>query len=146
MPFIPLLHIPPVVQLSSGFVGADTFNFSYAGSLLAANTFGGEVAALLALLAAVRWLAHGPAPGPKCIGGDSGSQDAWAAQQRALSRWCAYRLWLLVASAGCCVVHRRHLMVWAVFAPKLAFEASFWGVVGTTALLLSTAAAIGGEQ
>ena len=28
----------------------------------------------------------------------------------------------LSLSLGCCCLHRRHLMVWAVFAPKFAFE------------------------
>ena len=38
------------LQLSSGFVGADSFHFAWAGSLLAINTFGGEVCVLLTLL------------------------------------------------------------------------------------------------
>ena len=40
-----------LLQLSSGFVGADSFHFSYAGTLLAYNTFGGEILGLLVLLA-----------------------------------------------------------------------------------------------
>ena len=41
------------------------------------------------------------------------------------------------------VCQRRHLMVWAIFAPKLAFEVAF--CVTTTAVVCATLAAVGGR-
>jgi hypothetical protein len=45
--------------------------------------------------------------------------------------------WAVAAvTCGFVVSHRRHLMVWAIFAPKLVFEATISGVV-TLVLLAS---------
>ena len=40
----------------------------------------------------------------------------------------AYRCLCVACSCVCALVLRRHLMVWDVFAPKLAFEGSIWMV------------------
>lgn len=95
------------LQLSAGFTGNDTFSFYPAGCLLALNTFGWD---LLALLLVVAW---------------TRTQRA-ASQATALRPLLAYRLLLLLGACGCCALHRRHLMVWAIFAPKLVFEAAFF--------------------
>lgn len=34
--------------------------------------------------------------------------------------WCTYRVCVLTMSCMCAFLHRRHLMVWAVFAPKVS--------------------------
>lgn len=44
-----------------------------------------------------------------------------------------YLLWLVIAAlcaAICAAVHRRHLMVWAIFAPKFCFEAVSRNIIG----------------
>jgi hypothetical protein len=37
-----------------------------------------------------------------------------------LSVWCTYKLYVLTLSCFGALLHRRHLMVWAVFAPKVS--------------------------
>ena len=49
----------PCLALLLGFIGADTFQFVYAGSLLALNTFGGEICMMVTVLAVVRGLRLG---------------------------------------------------------------------------------------
>jgi hypothetical protein len=38
--------------------------------------------------------------------------------------WCTYRVSVLTMSCMCAFLHRRHLMVWAVFAPKVSTSLS----------------------
>lgn len=96
------------LQLAAGFTGNDTFSFYPAGFLLALNTMGWDI---LSLLLAVGWTrAH---------------RSALQAVT-ALRPLLAYRLLLLLGACGCCALHRRHLMVWSIFAPKLVFEAAFF--------------------
>jgi hypothetical protein len=37
-----------------------------------------------------------------------------------VSVWCTYKLYVLTLSCFGALLHRRHLMVWAVFAPKVS--------------------------
>ena len=53
-----------------------------------------------------------------------------------LQAFACYRVLVLLVSCLTAIELRRHLMVWAVFAPKLAFEAAFWGVQCSLILLL----------
>ena len=103
------------LQLEAGFTGSDTFRFAPAGCLLALNTLGWDA---LALLLAVAWARRQQGQG----------QATAAAARQALRPLVAYRLLLLLAACACCALHRRHLMVWAVFAPKLVFEAAFFAL------------------
>ena len=34
--------------------------------------------------------------------------------------WGTYRMFVLTMSCYCAMIHRRHLMVWAIFAPKVS--------------------------
>jgi hypothetical protein len=54
----------------------------------------------------------------------------------ALAVWSLYRLWVVVCACVCALIHRRHLMVWAIFAPKVVFEMAFWCVEGVISILL----------
>ena len=45
-----------------------------------------------------------------------------------------YRMMVVVGSTFAAAMHRRHLMVWAVFAPKLIFEATFFVVYSVACL------------
>ena len=113
-----------------GFIGADTFQFVYAGCLLALNTFGGEMCMMVTVLAVVRGLGLGKGPG---LGPglaqrvEPGNEDQELERENpigylgiarrkqgkdltgpvksdltasALAHWCGYRLWLLAATAG----------------------------------------------
>jgi hypothetical protein len=118
-------HAPRFSALAYGaaFVGADSFAFLPAGALLAANTFGPSALLVLAPLAVAL---------PPTVGalGPPGS-----------SRRAALLLHVpaaLVALATCAFAAyaRRHLMLWAIFAPKFAFDA-----VALAITLVVTAAA-----
>ncbi len=46
-----------------------------------------------------------------------------------------YDISIVMCSCVAAGMHRRHLMVWAIFALKVAFEAVIWGVLGVVSLL-----------
>jgi hypothetical protein len=48
-----------------------------------------------------------------------------------LQMYLLFRMMLLLCACLCGLIHRRHLMVWAIFVPKIIFEAAFWIVSGT---------------
>lgn len=121
-------------QLSAGLVGATTFHFWRAGCLVALNTAGHSLLALLSLraLAAISTsttttspaaesttaVGERPSPGPVPVpvrggGGEGGGVRlvVWAAS--------ASRLAPVLGSMGAALLLRRHLMLWAVFAPKV---------------------------
>lgn len=102
------------LQYSAAFVGFDDFQFEAGGLLLALNTFGTELLGLLCL----PWLLR-PAPP---------SHAAWALH---VLMACSGLRTLL--TAVCVTVQRRHLMVWAIFAPKLIFDAALHLVTAATA-------------
>ena len=93
----------------TGFVGVDEFNWYTSGALLALNTFG--YPALITCAQHVRKLRA----------------------ERSIPQTCLS--YLLVATLKTCVatcsaaIQRRHLMVWALFAPRLLFEICFLSVV-----------------
>ena len=99
------------LQLSAGFVGADTFHFGYAGSMLAANTFGYDILFI-------------------CINfwGLLNFRDVIDIPSDIFCFALFYRSMVVIGSAFSAAIHRRHLMVWAVFAPKLIFETIFYVV------------------
>lgn len=119
-----------------GFIGNEHFNFFYAGICLAINTFGYDVLAILAyhivaLLAMERSSALLlPATTtknslPERVKGDGDRVGGTQQQRRGRTLYhvsavcCLYRIMLLCFSCFAAALHRRHLMVWAVFAPKV---------------------------
>lgn len=93
------------LQLSVGFIGVSSFHFYYAGSCLLINTFGADILALFLCVYT-----------SECPSTSLRSFLSLRMMQTALSCLSA---WVL----------RRHLMLWAVFAPKLFFEAAMYIVV-----------------
>ncbi|KAF4132014.1 Type I phosphodiesterase / nucleotide pyrophosphatase [Phytophthora infestans] len=90
------------LQNAAGFVGFDTFNFYIAGALLGLNTFGCLALSVLAL----SWLnlkQHQPQP-------------------KMLLAFSAYFSLNALVSTLFVALQRRHLMVWAIFAPKFIFD------------------------
>lgn len=85
------------LQLSVGFIGQKTFQFYYAGFALALNTFSSEV--LLVLFFAMI---------PRNF-------------KLAMRFNLILRMSMVLMSAVVAFVLRRHLMVWAIFAPKVSF-------------------------
>ena len=99
------------LQLEAGFVGLPYFNYYYAGAMLALNTFGPDLLVLLALYLALA---------------SKQEEEAQEARMTVAGAICLYRQAIVLVSSLTALVLRRHLMVWAIFAPKLAFEASLW--------------------
>jgi hypothetical protein len=117
------------LSYNAGFLGFDTFNFARSGLLLAANTYGVSHGCLGGAL--LLW--------PMChaLAYNGGVEDMGAlARARALPGLVAvYALASVIGIATMCAISQRHMMVWAVFAPKLVFE-----VAGALALALGVAA------
>ena len=102
------------LQYSAAFVATIEFNFVFGGIQLFLNTFGWEIVGLITV-----WM------------------TASAHKQQTL--WKFYFLYQLIEGfANCASVSllRRHLMVWAIYAPRFIF-ASIFLVLNSIAQLLS---------
>ena len=104
-----------VCSCCAGFVGIDEFSFYASGAWLALNTFAAQLGLALAV--------------PLVATGMTGAQwHAGPAQSllRGLSLTCAtVRTVNAFAALSSAALQRRHLMVWALFAPKVLFETCF---------------------
>lgn len=103
-----------VMGCNAGFVGMEEFNWYASGALLALNTFGPHVVITCATQSSFAADA----------GGEQGRKQTCLAYLllRSMNTWVA------VCSAA---IQRRHLMVWALFAPKYIFEVCFLAIVDT---------------
>lgn len=119
------------LHFACAFTGFSEFNFFVMGTLLAVNTWSGNIVACASLPAAAAELvpAKHDASFPRAF------QSALA--RASLGYSLMQNVGLLVSTAFV-ALERRHLMVWAIFAPKFAFEAC--GMVMGEALLASAAA------
>uniref|UniRef100_M4BN20 Uncharacterized protein n=1 Tax=Hyaloperonospora arabidopsidis (strain Emoy2) TaxID=559515 RepID=M4BN20_HYAAE len=106
------------LQNAAGFVGFDNFSFYGAGALLGLNTFGCFAIAILAL----PWLALNRL--------SDGRTMALA--------FSAYFVLNALISTLFVALQRRHLMVWAIFAPKFIFDGVSLLVVEFLLILLYT--------
>lgn len=97
------------LQLSVGFIGRDHFDFLHAGILLAINTFAVDIVLFLYTYYAF------------FIDEDD--------DPRIYPRlWLCCQQGLVSTSMLSTFILRRHLMVWAIFAPKLVFETCFFAI------------------
>ncbi len=119
------------LHFACAFTGFSEFNFFVMGTLLAVNTWSGNIIACASLPAAAAELVP-----------ETPEKSFPNAFQSSLARAClGYSLMQnvgLLVSTAFVALERRHLMVWAIFAPKFAFEAC--GMVMGEALLASAAA------
>ncbi|KAL7541669.1 hypothetical protein ACHAXR_011121 [Thalassiosira sp. AJA248-18] len=100
------------LQYSAAFVATDTFHFSIAGSSLFMNTFGWEVLGSILVLVNTR---------ASCSPKNGIGSHVWD--------WFRYFQWTeMLASCISVSVMKRHLMVWAIFAPRFMFAAVFTAV------------------
>ena len=136
-------HVP------AGFIGSDEFHLWRSGVLVALNTFGAMLLALLALPAVLQYVheagsnsdAAVPAAGRRRASGTAVAARAAQAAADAL-RQAVLVAGLVRALAGFCAmlsagVQRRHLYAWALFAPRFVFEACFLLLTDTALLLVS---------
>ncbi|GMF64525.1 unnamed protein product [Phytophthora lilii] len=106
------------LQNAAGFVGFDIFNFYAAGALLGLNTFGCFALAVLTL----PWL-------------NMRGQPHSGGVQTGLAFSAYFSLNALVSTIFV-AIQRRHLMVWAIFAPKFIFDGLVLLVIEFLLLLL----------
>lgn len=114
------------LQNAAGFVGFDSFQFYWAGALLGFNTFGSYLLWLLFLpLMLVQLRPHTE------VGKEKGRNPAPRARffvehsrwWRAVFTVVLYFALNTIVSTVFVALQRRHLMVWAIFAPKFLFDA-----------------------
>ena len=101
-----------VLGCNAGFVGMEEFNWYASGALLALNTFGPHI--IITCAAQIKFTANADC------------------QRRRKQTCLTYLLlrslntWVAICSAA---IQKRHLMVWALFAPKYIFEVCFLAIV-----------------
>ena len=122
-----------LLQLSAGFIGARDFSFTYAGAALAVNTFGSFALAVLAVRIAAVYLQLRAGRAKRSKQGAVSFTGAvppdGSLVHASVMAVLAYHCATVVHSCMAAAILRRHLLVWRVFAPKLAFEACIWLVV-----------------
>lgn len=91
------------LHFSAAFVAAETFHYYSAGVSLFLNTFGIDLVGIIIVA---------------CISRESGRFHVW-------SYFCFFQLTETIFSCISVTLMRRHLMVWAIFAPRFVFAAVF---------------------
>ena len=107
------------LQIASAYIGLDQFNFFWSGLLLFVNTFATPTIHVLALRAVSKSREVTDAH----VGDGEGYKDNAATYA---FTGAVHMLWWAVSTCGVMIaafVHRRHLFVWAIFAPRFAFMA-----------------------
>ena len=116
------------LKVSVAFTGTNTFNFLYGGIMLFINTFGSEIIALLALRS------HCQRRDDDNKNKNKNDNNNNSKHHPAIVACLWFKLYVATSSVLCNLVLRKHLMVFAVFAPKLIFELSFF--VGSSFAIL----------
>jgi phosphatidylinositol glycan class O len=106
------------LHYSAAFVATNTFMFHVAGSSLFMNTFGWEIIGSLLVMVLSRLI---------------GSKESISKKEHSASRtgktvwqWFLFFQWTeILASCVSVSLFKRHLMVWAIFAPRFMFAAVF---------------------
>jgi len=107
------------LQLDAGFILTDSFNFYLAGLMLSLNTFISEILGIVTILMLANYLEH-----------------SYQMKEIIILSITLFKLLTLLFSCLSAFLLRRHLMVWAIFAPKVIFEISFW-IVSSLILLFT---------
>jgi len=102
------------LHFAAAFTGFKTFNFYGMGLLLAFETWSGDI--LLTACAPI--IAARLGNGRRAQSSDLSAPVARIAQKMTL-----FRSIPAACAVGCAALHRRHLMVWAIFAPKFVYDA-----------------------
>jgi len=117
------------LQLEAGLVGAAAFDAYWGAALLVLNTFGAECICLWLLLrCSARAHVLLPQEPPQALALAQAPAKCNPQAFLAAMSYMLYRMLCVTCSACTALLLRRHLMVWAVFAPKLFFEMAFWFV------------------
>jgi phosphatidylinositol glycan class O len=112
------------LQLQVAFIGREEFSVFYGGFALAVNTLGHEAFPLLFIIR-------------KELNNSDKGMKANVFVSTMLRDYLVFRMLLLFLTCLATFILRRHLMLWAIFAPKLIFEVAMGGVsLGATFVLL----------
>jgi len=135
----------PLPLSPAGFVGSDEFSLWRSGTLVALNTFGGLLLALLALPYIVEYVQAAAGSSSPAKQRGRGSKAAAPGGSGAALRRAVLVAGLVRATPAFCAmlsagVQRRHLYVWALFAPKYVFEACFLLLTDTVLPLVAALA------
>ena len=142
------------LQVSAAFVGLEEFSYYISGALLGLNTFGGSILGVVMAVVVTAGRQCGARPSPTneatalgLLG--SGTAGAAATQSSSAAALPPFRVvlssfsYVFALRTVCSVlnvsIQRRHLMVWAIFAPKFIFDAISCAVVEATAMLVAAA-------
>ncbi|KAL7459119.1 hypothetical protein ACHAWC_011504 [Mediolabrus comicus] len=104
------------LHFTAAFVATDTFQFQIAGFSLFINTFGWELLGSILLLVTSR------------LGTNFANSDKRIGPSRVWEWFCFYQCTETLASCISVSAMKRHLMVWAIFAPRFMFAAIFTGL------------------
>jgi phosphatidylinositol glycan class O len=133
------------LQYASAFIGFDSMVWYSSGALLLLNTCGFLALALLSLplmLACCCGGGGGGGGGGGVHGSGDGAAGSTALQQQGLLVVSSMRFAALAVAMISAAVQQQHILLWAIFAPKLVFE--LWFMAVTDVALLASAAAVGG--
>ena len=108
----------------AGYIGLQEFHLGLSPALVALDTFSSQ----LLMVLFINFLRH--AVGPE----HEGAQH-YASTPVSLSLPAHSHAARTFTSVACAALQRRHLMIWAVFAPKFILETSFSLVTQTLMLL-----------
>ena len=134
------------LHFACAFTGFTQFNFFIMGTLLAMNTWSGNIVACALLPAAASQMVQvGEKEKKKASATDAKKQVSiqpsgfQLATRRVALAYSLFTSVGVLVSTAFVALERRHLMVWAIFAPKFIFEAC--GMVVGEALLVAGVAA-----
>lgn len=98
------------LQLSVGFIGCDSFKYWYAGTALAANTFGPICIEILLLCLTSFWFRNTS---------NRSAHPYFSIHLILILSYWGYRAYVMLCSVIAIFILRNHLMLWAIFAPKV---------------------------
>lgn len=125
------------MQLDVGFVASESFHFVQAGVMVAINTCGFDILTFLWSICTVTsiesrifFFANANVSG-MTVGGsrrihNDHSRKGKTLQSLSTLLFVSYHSCITAGSCISVLILRHHLMLWAVFAPKVMFDAASW--------------------
>ena len=127
-------------QVATGFIGANAFHFYYAGILLAIDTFGHIILGQLLLIIfivsiftniqdgfkmnSISNISESKYLNNKCFQHNENNRNIQILIKIGLATSLTLSILITLGSTIATTILRRHLMVWAIFAPKVKSDQS----------------------
>eukprot|EP01119_Soliformovum_irregulare_P017055 TRINITY_DN501_c1_g2_i2.p1 TRINITY_DN501_c1_g2~~TRINITY_DN501_c1_g2_i2.p1 ORF type:complete len:185 (-),score=51.97 TRINITY_DN501_c1_g2_i2:27-581(-) len=123
------------IHWAAGFVGFNEMNFFGSGALVILETFAAPIIVVIALPCIILWVSkREPNENTSIIPIDGDDYDRYGRSFLMYMFFFGFNATMTTLSA---FTHRRHLMVWRVFAPKYIFDGIFAMVVDLLVVLIS---------